>query len=318
MKKHENMINWVEKYVAHRRSLGYQFKNDEEYLLHFAKYVSDLGHQGPLTSDFMLSWVRLPHQAAPAYLIRRLATIRSFAKYLSIYEPRTEIPQRAMLGLVPRRPEPYIYSKQEIADILRVCSNLRPRSGIRPQTYRTLFALLAVTGLRISEALRLNRDDVDITQGVLTIRETKFRKSRLVPIHDTTRQALQRYANRRDQYLPNFKAKAFFLSEKGCALPLVTVQATFRKLRQQIRWKDRNRKKAPRIQDLRHTFVCRRILLWYEQGVDVDQFIPVLSTYLGHVKVSDTYWYLTGTSELFAITAKKFEQYTQSKKERKS
>lgn len=318
MKMHKNMIKWVEKYMAQRRSLGYRLKIDEGLLLHFAKYVSDSGHRGSLTSDIMLRWVRLPHPAAPSYLIRRLATIQSFAKYLSIYRPQTEIPQRAMLGLVPRRPEPYIYSKQEIADILRVCSNLRPRGGIRPQTYRTLFALLAVTGLRISEALKLTRGDVDLTQGVLTIRETKFRKSRLVPIHDTTRQALQRYANRRDQYLPNFKAKAFFLSEKGDALPLVTVQTTFRKLRQQIRWKDFDREKAPRIHDFRHTFACQRILLWYEQGVDVDQFMPALSTYLGHVKVSDTYWYLTGTSELFAITARKFEQYTRSKKERKS
>ena len=317
MKMHENMVKCVKKYVAQRRNLGYRLKIDEQLLLHFAKYVSNSGHQGPLTSDFMLRWVRLPHHAAPSYLIRRLATIRSFAKYLSIYKPQTEIPQRAMLGLVYRRPEPYIYSTQEIADLLRACSSLTPHGGLRPQTYRTLFALLAVTGLRISEALKLNRGDADLMQGVLTIRETKFRKSRLVPIHDTTRQALQRYADQRDQYLPIFKAKSFFLSEKSCALPLVTVQATFRKLRQQIRWKDCDRKKAPRIQDLRHTFACRRILLWYEQGVDVDQFIPVLSTYLGHAKVTDTYWYLTGTSELLAITAKKFEQYTQSKKERK-
>jgi integrase len=222
-----------------------------------------------------------------------------------------------MLGLVYRRPEPYIYSEQEIAGLLHACNNLTPREGLRPQTYKTIFALLAVTGLRISEALKLKRDDVDLVQGVLTVCETKFRKSRLVPIHDTTRQALHRYADRRDRYLSTLKAKTFFLSESGRALPYSTVRGMFRKLRQQIRWEDSNRKKAPRIQDLRHTFACRRILLWYEQGVDVDQFIPVLSTYLGHAKVTDTYWYLTGTPELLAITAKKFEQYTQSKKERK-
>ena len=317
MKKRNNVFKWVQQYVAERRNLGYRLTTDEGLLLHFAKYVSDSGHQGHLTSDLMLRWVKLPLRATPSYLIRRLATVRSFAKYLSIYEPRIEIPPRRMLGLVYRRPEPYIYSEREIAGLLRACGNLRPRNGLRPQTYKTLFALLAVTGLRISEALKLHRDDVDFARGVLIIRDTKFRKSRLVPIHETTREALRRYADRRDRYLLTLKAKTFFLSGDGSAIPYPTVSGTFYKLRQQLRWEGKDGKRTPRIQDLRHTFACRRILLWYEQGVDVDQFIPVLSTYLGHAKVTDTYWYLTGTSELLAVTAKRFERYTQSKKEGK-
>jgi integrase len=315
MKKCNNVFRRVEQYVAQRRNLGYRLTTDEGLLLHFAKYVSDSGHQGYLTSDLILRWVKLPLRARPSYLIRRLATVRSFAKYLSIYEPQTEIPPSKVLGLVYLRPAPYIYSEHEIESLLRACSDLRPRNGLRPHTYRTLFALLAVTGLRISEALKLHRDDVDFARGVLIIRDTKFRKSRLVPVHETTREALCRYADRRDRYLPTAKARAFFLSENGSAIPYPTIRGMFYKLRQRLEWEGNKGRKAPRIQDLRHTFVCRRILLWYEQGVDVDQFIPVLSTYLGHAKVTDTYWYLTATPDLLAVTAKRFEQYTQSKKE---
>lgn len=314
MKKHKSIVEWVEEYLAQRRSLGFRLQSDGELLLHFAKYVSGSAHQGPLNAELMLRWVRLPHKASPSYLIRRLATIRSFAKYLATYEPKTEIPPRSMLGVVYRRPEPYIYSEQEIIDLLRGCGNLTPRKGLRPRTYRTIFALLAVTGLRISEALKLHRNDVDLTQGVLTIRETKFRKSRLAPVHDTTRQALHRYADQRDKYFQTSRAETFFVSEKGGSLPYSTVRGVFRGLRQQLGWEYHNRR-SPRIQDLRHSFACRRILLWYEQGVDVDQFMPILSTYLGHAKVTDTYWYLTGTPELLAVTAERFEHYIQPEKE---
>jgi len=319
MKRHKSMVDWVEEYVAQRRNLGFRLRIDREQLLNFAKYVSDTGYQAPLTTELMLRWVRVPKQASPSYQIRRLAAIRSFAKYLAIYEPKTEIPPRAIFRATYYRPEPYIYSHQEIESLLAACTVLTSPQGLRPQTYRTLFGLLVATGLRVSEALKLNRSDVDLDQGLLTIRDTKFRKSRLVPIHDSTRQALRRYAELRNRCLPfQILSETFFLSDTGSALPYSTVSAVFRKLRRRMGWEQKNGKRPPRIHDLRHTFACWRILRWYEQGVNVDQFIPHLSTYLGHVKVSDTYWYLTGIPELFAITANKFEQYAQSKKGVKS
>ncbi|MBT8364778.1 MAG: tyrosine-type recombinase/integrase, partial [Deltaproteobacteria bacterium] len=306
-------------YVTQRRNLGFRLQIDREQLLHFAKYVSDTGHQTPLTTELALRWVRLPKHASPSYQIRRLATIRSFAKYLAVYEPKTEIPPRTILRVPYYRPQPYIYSQQEIENLLRACTQLTPPQGLRPQTYRTLFGLLMATGLRVSEALKLNRSDVDLDQGLLTVRDTKFRKSRLVPVHDSTRQALRRYADLRNRCYPfQTISETFFLSNRGSALPYSTVSAVFRQLRRRLGWEQKNGKRPPRIHDLRHTFACWRILRWYEQGVNVDQFIPLLSTYLGHVKVSDTYWYLTGIPELFAITVKRFEHYAQSKKGVKS
>ncbi|MFH0778627.1 MAG: tyrosine-type recombinase/integrase [Candidatus Eisenbacteria bacterium] len=313
MRKHKCMLAWVEEYVTYRRNLGFRFRTDREQLLHFAKYVTDNRHRGPLTTDLALRWVQLAQDGSPSYRRRRFETVRSFAKYLAIYEPRTEIPPRGILRLACHRPEPYIYSEQKIADLVRACGELTPSGGLRPRTYSTLFALLAATGLRVSEALKLDRNHVDLVQGVLTVRETKFRKSRLVPFHPSIRQALLQYADFRDCYHPIPKSGAFFLSESGRSLPYPTVSYVFQKLRQRLGWRCENGRRHPRIHDLRHSFACRRILSWYKEGKDVDRLIPFLSAYLGHAKVTDTYWYLTGIPELFAITTERFEQYAQSK-----
>jgi len=197
----------------------------------------------------------------------------------------------------------------EVTDLLRACEALRPIDGLRPRTYCTLFGLLAATGLRVSEALHLQRREVDLDRCVLTIRDTKFRKSRLVPVHPSTQDALRHYAQIRDQYHPVPHAVVFFLSDSGCALPYPTVRGVFQGLRRRLGWKSDEGRKLPRIQDLRHTFACRRLLGWYEAGVDVAQAVPVLSTYLGHGKVTDTYWYLTGIPGLMAITAQRFERF---------
>ena len=314
MSQYKSMAEWVEEYIAHRRSLGFRMGIEHGELLRFAQYATDTGHRGPLTTDLALCWVRLPQRASHSYQLRRLATIRSFAKYLAVYETRTEVPPRFRFSSGSRRPAPYIYSQQEITDLLRACAELAPSDGLRPQTYRTLFGLIAATGLRISEALKLNRNDVDIAQELLTILKSKFRKSRLVPVHETTRQALRHYADQRDRYLPSPALQTFFLSDMGNALPYPTVSRVFSQLRLCLGWEHKNRGRSPRIHDLRHTFACRRILAWYNEGIDVNQFIPLLSTYLGHAKVTDTYWYLTGTTELLGLTAKKFEQYAQPEK----
>ena len=178
-----------------------------------------------------------------------------------------------------------------------------------PLTYSTLFGLLASTGLRISEALRLDKAHVDLTSGILRIEQTKFCKSRLVPLHSSVTQAMRRYACEHDSGSTARNSEAFFVGRDGRALPYSTVRNTFRRLCSQLGWRSNGMLPRPRIHDLRHSFACRRLLRWYQQGVDVDHAIAALSTYLGHCKVTDTYWYLTGTVQLLATASERFERF---------
>jgi integrase len=180
---------------------------------------------------------------------------------------------------------------------------------LRPLTYAVFFSLLATTGLRLSEARRLERGDVDLAHGVLTIHRSKFRKSRLVPLHPTSVEALTRYAARRDACPDLPRSEFFFRTDRAPALRRFTVEGTFCSLRQRLGWTAHGRARRPRIHDLRHTFAVRRLLRWYQQGVDLDGKILALATYLGHAKVSGTYWYFSAVPELMAITAQRFEQF---------
>ena len=312
MKKQETMVMQVKEYIAYKRNLGFQLRIYARQLLNFAKYADKSGHTGPVTTELILKWARLPKKTSQSYQACRVGIVRCFAKYQAIFFPKTEIPPSRILGPICRRTEPHIYSQQEILALLDACTQLTPVDGLRPRTYTTMFGLLVCTGLRISEALNLSRDNVDLANGVLLIAETKFRKSRLVPIDPSASKALGEYAKFRDQYHPTAKSKKFFLSEKGKSLPYNTAWDNFMKLREKLGWCIKG-KHMPRIHDIRHTFACRRLLLWYEQGVDINHAIYSLSTYLGHVKVRDTYWYLTGIPELFAIAVKKFEKFASRK-----
>jgi integrase len=194
--------------------------------------------------------------------------------------------------------------------LLRAAAALSPLGGLRPRTYVALFGLLACTGLRVSEALRLAWADVDLATRVLTIRETKFHKTRLVPLHPSACRALRRYAAHRDRVHPRPVHPRFFLSQAGTPLAYSTVRTTFRHLRQALGWCGAGGR-PPRIHDLRHAFVCHRLQRWHQDGADVEQHLVALSTYLGHAKVSDTYWYLTGTPGLLGATAARFEHFVQ-------
>jgi len=309
MKKQNTMAAQMNEYISYRRNLGYKkMGTTEELLLNFAKYADSSGHKGPVTIELILRWASLPKKLSPSYYNGRIGAVKGFAKYLSAFEPQTEIPTMWMLRRGCRRQQPYIYSQQEISALLEACTQLRPINGLKPHTYATLFGLIACTGLRISEALNLSRDDVDLGNGIILIAKTKFHKSRLVPLDPSASKALGKYAEFRDQYHPIAKSKKFFLSKKGKPLLDCTVWYNFRKLREKLGWCTKG-KRTPTIQDMRHTFACRRLLLWYEQGVDINHAIYSLSTYLGHVEVRGTYWYLTGIPELFAIAVKKFEKF---------
>ncbi|WP_454830092.1 tyrosine-type recombinase/integrase [Paraburkholderia xenovorans] len=206
---------------------------------------------------------------------------------------------------------PHIYSEEEIEALLVTARQLPPADGLRPVTCETVLGLLAATGLRISEALALRHPDVDLERGLLTIRQSKFRRSRLVPLHPTTTEALRAYARSRDKRLPSSRTDAFFVSDHGRPMNYRQIEYAFACLRVQLGWKARGGHPSPRIHDLRHSFICRRLIGWYQEGIDVGNAMLLLSTYVGHTQVTDTFWYVTAIPELMAIAGNRFEHFVQ-------
>lgn len=294
------MLTRVQTYLKHRRSLGFALRIEGELLLAFARFADHCGHRGAPTNQLMLKWATLPSSATRLYKARRLEIVRTFAKHLAGIEPTTEVPARHVLGPAHRRNPPHIYTEQQIHVLMTRASRLA--GELRPETLETLVGLIACTGLRISEALHLRVDDVDLDHGVLTVRESKFRLSRLVPVHRSTVEALRSYANRRQRLWPN--ASHFFVSHQGAPLPKSTVYQTFRCLASDI--VPTSNRSTVRIHDLRHTFACRVIEGWERTKRRAAGRIAVLSRYLGHARVTDTYWYLSGTPELLNEAARNF------------
>jgi integrase len=304
------MADRVEEYLAYRHALGYQLQREGQRLRSFARFADDAGHRGPLTTEIALRWARLPEHAARLYQARRLEIVGTLARYLAPREPGTEIPLRGLLGPAHVRRPAFIYSEANIAALIEAARGLGPADALRPHTYATLIGLLACTGLRISEALALRWRDINWSAAVLTVRATKFHKSRLVPVQASAIEPLRRYAVARDRRHPPLQDSTFFVSATGQPLLYTTVRSTFHVLLRQampgVRPPGRVR---PRLHDLRHTFAVRRLLAWYHEGTDIHRCIDQLSVYLGHVKVSCTYWYLTGVPELFALAAERFERF---------
>jgi integrase len=303
------LVSLVDEYLTLRRQLGFALHSSGQQLLAFARYADGIGHRGPITVELAVRWARLPRDARPCWWARRLQIVRGFALYRRLFDPGTEIPAAGLLGPSSRRATPHIYSDAEIAALLRAAAELGPTGGLRSDTYVTLFGLLLTAGLRISEALRLGRNDVDLQSGVLTVRRTKFRKSRLVPLHPTTVVALAKYARRRDRHHPCTPVCTFFLNHMAAPLGASGVAKSFGALRRKLGWTKNREGRRPRLHDMRHTMAVRTLLGWYQQGADVDRKMPALSTYLGHVEVTDTYWYLTAVPELMALTAARFQAY---------
>jgi integrase len=305
----------VEQYLAERRKLGFSLKSMELGLFSFTRYVASSDHHGPLSVDLMASWARQATGGSGdrSTWARRLKLLRPFASWLRQYEPDTEVPDEAVFGQVPGRMAPHIYREEEVLQLLAAARLIGPDGGLRPLVRETLFGLIACTGLRISEALGLLDVEVDLRAGVLTIRQSKFGKSRLVPLHPSAVEALARYRTLRTRYVPSTPELPFFVSSRGRLLGEHIgdrqVHRIFEDLRRQLCWVDRGSHGTPRIHDLRHAFAVRRLVLWHEQGVDVGQRILALSTYLGHVKVSSTYWYLTGVPELMGLLGQRFERF---------
>jgi integrase len=302
------MVARVDAYLAARHRLGFQLRIEGGELLRFARYADGSGHRGPVTTELALRWAQTADTSTRVYRARRIEMVRCFARHQALFEPTTEIPPARILGPARRRTQPHIYSEAEIAKILALAGRLPSPKGLRATTYVALISLLTCTGLRISEALCLQLTDTDLDAGVITIRETKFHKSRLVPLHASATRALRTYLAQRDKIQPRFPGATLFINEAGRKLAYTTVRTVFRNLVDQIGVRVRDRRR-PRLHDLRHTFASKCLLRWCCEGVEVHARIAALSTYLGHAKVSDTYWYLTGVPALMAITASRFERF---------
>lgn len=308
---HSNIIGWVEEYLAFRRGLGFELETPAWSLRSLARYAEQVGHCGPITVDLATRWALTTRSRDPAQAARRLKIIRPFVRHRALIDPGTEIPPSDLLGRLPRRKQPHIYSDLEIAALLEQARHMLPRGGLNPRTYVTFFSLLVSTGLRLSEACHLTCSDVDLDRGLLTIREGKFRKSRWVPLHPSTTLALTRYAAYRDAAVRDDHSGFFFRTEHASRLTPAAVEKAFARIRRRLGWSAEGRARRPRLHDCRHTFTVRRVLRWYDEGADVGQKILALSNYLGHAKVTDTYWYLTGVPELMAIASQRFERQQQ-------
>ena len=310
MTQTRSMVSLVADYLAERRCLGFDLGIAGQQVTAFARFVDGTGHTGPLTTKVVLDWVQgQARHAKPFSWARRLEVLRPFARYLVRLDPATAFPEAAIFGRAHRRLAPHIYTDHEINALLAAARGLSPCGGLRPATYETILGLIAATGLRISEALHLRGDDVDLDQGLLTVRKTKFRKSRHVALHASGVGALRRYMAIRLRCGEAGADSPLFLSSAGKPLPSRTVHNVFRRLCVSLGWTARGGHAVVRIHDLRHTFICRRVQLWHQHGADIDNAMAALSTYVGHAKVSDTYWYLTGVPDLMAIAGTRFERF---------
>ena len=315
MSAHISLQRRVEDYLAERRRLGFVLRSRDTFLAGFASYVASRHHRGPLTVELMADWIRQGKdgQGSPETWVRRLGKLRSFVRYLKQFEPDTEVPDEAIFGPEPGRVAPHIYHEEEIVELLAAARQLEPHGSLRPITFETLFGLMASTGLRVSEAIHLRDDDVDLKHGMLIVRQTKFAKSRQLPLHPSTVTALRHYRRQRARYVPITADSPFLIGGRGQRLgqPIGERQAhrVFNTLRDSLGWVNRGAHAAPRLHDLRHTFAVRRMLLWHADGTDIDQMMLALSTYMGHAEIFYTYWYLTAVPELMSLAGGKFERF---------
>lgn len=315
MSAHISLQRRISDYLAERRRLGFVLRSRDAFLAGFASYVARCHHRGPLTVELMTDWVRQGKdgQGSPETWTRRLGKLRSFVRYLKQFEPDTEVPEESTFGSEPGRVAPHIYHEDEIIELLAAARQLGPHGSLRPMTFETLFGLMASTGLRVSEAIHLRDADVDLKLGMLTIRQTKFAKSRQLPLHPSTVTALIHYRRQRARYVTTTANSPFLIGSRGRCLgqPLGDRQAhrVFNALRDSFGWVNRGAHAAPRLHDLRHTFAVRRMLLWHADGTDIEQMMLALSTYMGHAEIFYTYWYLSAVPELMAMAGGKFERF---------
>jgi integrase len=294
----------LEDYLAIRRALGFKLQRTALLLADFAGYLA-ANQLDTITTDAALAWATLPPNGESSWWAHRLSVVRGFARHLHAIDPAHQVPPPGLLPGRSRRATPFLYSDEDLAALMAAARGFR--SPLQAATMQTLVGLLAVTGLRIGEALRLDRDDVDLAEGVLTIRFTKFGKSREVPLHASTVDALALYGRERDRLCPRPAEPAFFLSTAGTRLLYCNAHLAWLDLMRRAGLQPRSAQCRPRPHDLRHSFAVRTLLGWYQDGADVQARLPLLSTYLGHVHPGSTYWYLSAAPELLTPVAARLD-----------
>jgi len=291
-------------YLTIRRSVGFKLDRTEKLLGQFLDHMND-HNLTRITSEAAITWASTPEAADTNWWAQRLSVVRGFARHLHVIDPAHELPPPGVFPTRTNRAVPYIYTDAEILALMAAAARLR--SPLRATTHETLIGLLAVTGLRIGEALSLDRSDFDPVAGVLHVRNSKFNKSRHVPIQASTADALAAYGQRRDNLCPTPVDPALFLSTAGTRLLYCNFHHTWLGLIKAAGLPARSGSCRPRPHDLRHRFAVVTLQGWYRDGIDVQANLPLLSTYLGHTDVAHTYWYLTGTPELLAIIADRLD-----------
>jgi len=303
----------LEEYLRLRRQLGFKLRVPGILLPSFVRFARRRGASF-ITTKLALEWATQPPNIGQPQRANRLGMVRRFAEYLSAVDPRTEVPPQKLIPYQFRRRQPYLYTDEEVLQMMEEMRQLGPRGSLKGTTYATLVGLLAVTGMRVGEAIGLDRDDVDLNQAALTVRRAKGNKSRLVPLHPSTQQALERYAALRDRAFPEPVSRAFLVSESGARLLHCTVNRWFLSVCCHLGWRKPRHRDGPRLHDLRHYFAVRTLLGWYRSNADVEARLPELATYLGHVHVRDSYWYLTATPELLKLATLRWERSEKQQK----
>ena len=298
----------LRKYLELRRNLGFKLQEVGGALRSFVAFAERKG-AAYITTDLAIRWTKESPPVQPSTWAARLCMVRRFAVWLSATDRRTEVPPVGLLPHRYHRRRPYIYSNAEIDKLVRAASRLPSPQGLNGHTYSTIFGLLSVTGMRVSEAMALDREDVNLEEGILTIRRTKFGKSRLIPLHDSTRRALIDYANQRERVVRRPTTAAFFLSEHGSRVTHWTARYYFAKVSCEIglRAPSRSHGHGPRLHDMRHRFAACILVDWYRRGIDVERELPKLATYLGHTHINDTYWYIEAIPELLELATQRLE-----------
>jgi len=297
----------LREYLLLRRSLGFKLERVGSLLYGFVEFL-EKEKASYITTKLALKWATRSVDVQPARWAARLGTVRLFAKYLSASDSRTEIPPEGLLPYRYKRKQSYIYTDDDIIKLLAAARKLKSGRGLLSHTMETLLGLLAVTGMRISEAINLDRKDVDLGQGIITVCQTKFGKSRLLPVHISTIDKLGQYDRIRDRICPAPQSPAFFVSEHGSRLINWTVRRWFVILSHRIGLRSPGDTHGPRLQDMRHRFALLTLLEWYRQGVCVGKNMVALKTYLGHGSITNTYWYISANPELLMLAALRLKE----------
>jgi integrase/recombinase XerD len=305
-------IEWeshVKDYLSYRRRLGFEMFADEVRLMDFARFATESNLES-LSIESAINWAKKSKRNNPLTWTNRLSDLRGFAVYLRARntDQNVEIPPANYFGAVYRRRIPHIYTKAEVMNILRESEKLWPKDGLRPRTCAVVFGLMASTGMRVSEVLKLRRNDFDTASGIIYIRDAKFNKHRSIPVHQTVANVLKDYSQFRDRFSGSANSEQYFLFDGGNPPSCRNLLDALRVVCKRLGLQPKGDYELHRLHDFRHTYIVNAVLR-SQTGTNADTIISSLSSYVGHVKVTDTYWYLTGIPELLSLAAERFRAF---------